>query len=247
MGRARKVKILGERNTGTRYLEQLVACNLSVELLRGGVPWPILRVFGPNEAVRDLYFRLTYRRNLGWKHAMAPSAARLQALDRAEVVFLTLTKNPYAWLLSLYRRPYHQPQMPETLAAFVRSPWHTVAREGHREAFRSPVVLWNEKNRGYLALGSGVCVRNLRYEDLVRDPETVVSEIAAQFALPRRQPQFVNVTNSTKQEAQKSFDDYQAYYLEERWRDKLDPEVVALINADLDEELMRRFGYEVLR
>lgn len=252
MGQARRVKILGERNTGTRYLEQLVERNLDVELLRGSVPWPILSVFGRNEAVRDLYFQLTYRRNLGWKHAMAPAAERLQTLDIADVVFITLTKNPYAWLLSLHRHPYHHQlyhhrQLRDTLATFVQSPWLTVAREGHREAFPNPVAMWNEKNRGYLELVDEGCACNLRYEDLVRDPEKVLSEIAARFSLPRRPPPFVNVTVSTKDEAQKSFDDYRMYYLEERWRDKLDTEVLALINAYLDEDLMRRFGYEILR
>ena len=33
--------------------------------------------------------------------------------------FVTLTKNPYSWLLSLYRRPYHAGEKAETFAEFL--------------------------------------------------------------------------------------------------------------------------------
>ncbi|NPA93438.1 MAG: hypothetical protein GXO56_07140, partial [Chloroflexi bacterium] len=86
------LKIYGERNTGTNYLSQLVALNLpQVRLLPGVVPrW--LQLFFPRaEAPRDLYFQWTFKRNLGWKHAMAPTAEQLAhvAYSPQDLYFVT--------------------------------------------------------------------------------------------------------------------------------------------------------------
>jgi hypothetical protein len=205
-------------------------------------------VFGDNEAARDLYFRFTYRRNLGWKHAIAPTSQQVQALGMDQVVFVTLTKNPYAWLLSLYRRPYHHRSETQSLATFVQTAWPTVKRENYAGPCANPVVLWNEKNRSYLNLArSGACACNLRYEDVLRDPASVVTGIAKTYDLPPTQSQFSNVTQSTKGEPGKKFDDYRCYYLQEQWRSKLDAEVLALINIDLDEDVVTRLGYTMIR
>jgi len=104
-----RVKIYGERNTGTSYLEALLVRNLAVDCLRGGVPRSIRRFFADSERARDWYFQATYRNNLGWKHACLPAESQLAIArtDSTEVLLLTLTKNPYAWLLSFYRKPYH--------------------------------------------------------------------------------------------------------------------------------------------
>jgi hypothetical protein len=246
MVKPRKVKIYGERNTGTRYLAKLLVRNLDVELLDGAAPWVLRKLFGSNEAARDLYFRASYRRNLGWKHAMAPSPEQLWRLAVEDVLFITLTKNPYAWLLSLHRRPYHG-HTAASFADFVQARWPAVGRENSPGGYANPVVLWNEKNRSYLNLGRAACAHNLRYEDLVCDPETVIAGLAQAFDLPRKRAHFQNVDESTKPEPDKRFGDYRSYYLEERWRSKLDPTVLPLINAHLDEALMAHFGYQMVR
>ncbi|MCC6456099.1 MAG: hypothetical protein IT328_14185 [Caldilineaceae bacterium] len=246
MKNRRKIKIYGERNSGTRYLTKLIELNLDAELLPGSVPRTIRLLGGHYEGIRDLYFWATYRQNLGWKHAMAPTPAQVKALHMDGVLFITLTKNPYAWLLSMYRRPYHQRQSEDSFAAFLQSKWPTVARENYAQAFPNPLVMWNEKNRSYLSLNQGACVRNLRYEDLLRNPEAIVAGIASEYSIPKKQPNFVNVTQSTKPEPGKQFEDYQTYYLEERWRSKLDPDLLALINPQLDREVVTRFGYELV-
>src|SRR4030067_624538 len=78
------LKIYGVRNTGTNYLHQLVESNLDVELLPGVVPLSVLRLrrFLPNteffnEMVRDLYFIVSYRKNLGWKHSLVKPVEQL--------------------------------------------------------------------------------------------------------------------------------------------------------------------------
>ncbi len=74
------VKIYGERNSGTIYLEWLLKKNLKIDIAE------------------------TY--DLGWKHRIAPSNDELNESIKKNVVFLCLVKNPYSWLLSLHMRPY---------------------------------------------------------------------------------------------------------------------------------------------
>ena len=73
----RYIKVLGERNTGTNYLQQLLELNLDADLLPGTVP-PFVPGSAP-EFVRDAYFTLTGAANLGWIHAIAPSGMNWHA------------------------------------------------------------------------------------------------------------------------------------------------------------------------
>jgi len=246
MNKIRKIKLFGERNSGTRYLEKLIELNLDVEILPGSVPQSVHALSGRSERVRDLYFSITYRKNLGWKHAMAPSSDQLKRLEIDGILFITLTKNPYAWLLSLERRPYHQKQATDSFAQFLQTEWRTVGRENHAQAFPNPIVMWNEKNRSYLGLNHGACVQNLRYEDLINEPATAISDIARTFSIARKDDSFINQTRSTKSDSDKGFDKYRTYYLEEQWRSEFDPTLLALINPHLDGDLMKRFRYELV-
>jgi hypothetical protein len=76
----RFIKIYGEQNSGTIYLEWLLKKNLDATLL-------------------DSY-------DFGWKHRVAPSEEELTEKMKQEVLFLCLVKNPYSWLISMHKRPY---------------------------------------------------------------------------------------------------------------------------------------------
>jgi hypothetical protein len=108
------IKIYGERNTNTNYLGELISLNLDVAEVLGVVPQSMRRIqtrLPVKNALRDIYFQFTYARNLGWKHAKVEDPAHIRKyslVKNNEVRFITLTKNPYSWLLSLFRRPYHQ-------------------------------------------------------------------------------------------------------------------------------------------
>jgi hypothetical protein len=74
------IKIFGERNTGTIYLEWLLTNNLAVNL--------------------------STTPDLGWKHRLAPGQDELTEPHSSETIFLCLVKNPYSWLLSMHKKPY---------------------------------------------------------------------------------------------------------------------------------------------
>lgn len=74
-----RIKIYGERNTGTKYLEWLINKNLGIE--------------------PDAGFRL------GWKHRLIPEDPGCFEKDSPDTLFICMTKNPYSWLLSMHKRP----------------------------------------------------------------------------------------------------------------------------------------------
>ncbi len=243
------LKIYGERNSGTNYLSQLIALNLpQVRLLPGVVPrW--LQLFFPRaETPRDLYFQRTFKRNLGWKHAMAPTAEQLAHVvyPPQHLYFVTLTKNPYAWLLSLYRRPYHLAgKKPESFLAFLQQPWPVVRRENYDQPqFQNPIDMWNQKNHAYIRLKNYALVLHLRYEDLLASPEQAVARIA-DFVHQPLTTIFRNIERSTKGDPL-DFSSYQTYYLQEAWREKLSSEEIRYINSFLDPNVVSFFGYTLL-
>lgn len=245
------LKLYGERNSGTNYMSRLIAANLVVREIPGVVPRyirPLIRLMPPGETVRDLYFHLTFHRNLGWKHSEVRPASELRKyrLMRRGVRFVTVTKNPYSWLLSLYRRPYHQlGQRHPDFETFLGSSWRTVGRDGCGRTLDNPIELWNRKNASYLAL-SDFRWLPLTTEEMLKDPERVIDKIGSRLDIPRRSSQFVNIQQSTKDRS-KSFSYYRKYYLEEEWRNDLSDRAIAIINRAVDPVLMRKFGYSMIR
>ncbi len=92
------IKIYGERNTGTNYLESLIERNINFTKPKEGACIA---------SSADSFVALSKMRRLGWKHRLV-SARHLQeeGIQRESIFVITLTKNPYSWLLSLHKRPY---------------------------------------------------------------------------------------------------------------------------------------------
>ena len=93
----RQIKVYGERNTNTNYLEQLIHLNLDVGQLAGVVPRyvkTIQKVLPGKEWLRDWYFSVTPHRNLGWKHSCVQpvtESGRFDILNRG-ICFISITK-----------------------------------------------------------------------------------------------------------------------------------------------------------
>ena len=170
------IKIYGERNSGTNYLEQVLELNFDLRLAAGNYPvshhalyraiglvLPDERAFRVIEGLRDGYDHRHFDRSLGWKHAQVPVQAGGAGYPPG-TGFLTLTKNPFAWLVSLYRRPYSNrkygshrgkvvPATGTPFSEFIRAPWPTVGRENGPEEYSNPVSMWGIKTASYFNLG----------------------------------------------------------------------------------------------
>lgn len=253
--RGHLLKLYGERNTGTNYLAQLLVMNLDVLILRG-VPPRLLNVairrnlLPFTEKVQDAYHRLTFWYDLGWKHAFAPSPGDVMSLPvaRGGLRFLTVSKNPYSWALSLYAKPYNYYPVWETKPSFEEflvSPPPFVARERAPGGLRDPIDVWNRKNASYFSLGTAFPTANIRYEDILDGPQRVVEELGVTLDIPKGDRGFQNHDASTKERG-KDFSYYRDYYLQQAWRDKLTPEQIQLINERLDRSIVERLGYEQL-
>ena len=250
MGDTPILKVYGERNTGTNYLSQLLALNMRSTELPGAVPqWMarMTRSMPGRERFRDAYFRFTFSCYLGWKHSKVLPAAKLKHVPLAtQAKFITLTKNPYSWLLSLYRRPYAR-RSPRAVSfeSFVTSPWRTVGRDNTSVLLPSPVHLWNEKNASYLELESISSAIHLRYEDLLLNPVATLEQISRALDVGWKRGKFVNVEKSTKGDSS-TFPEYRQYYLQKQWRKDLSSSVIHRINANLDPDVVRLYGYPLL-
>ena len=177
---------------------------------------------------------------------MPASELRRYGIHKRDICFMSITKNPYSWLLSLYRKPYsHQYSggRPD-FETFLQTPWKTVARDNCENLLASPIALWNIKNASYLQLAN-LNGLNITTESTVQDPQSVIEKISDHFSIDRLSGEFLNYEKSTKDET-RNFSYYQDYYLNEKWRDGLSDQAVATISGAVDRNLMRHFGYKVL-
>jgi hypothetical protein len=199
----KSIKVYGERNTNTNYIDKLIALNLNVIQIPGIAPASIRklqRALPGNELVRDMYFYLAYRHNLGWKHTCVKTQARLNQykLVDSDLLFLTLTKNPYSWLLSLYRSPYHQKYTHKPcFEAFLQRKWITTGRDNTQGDVASPMALWNIKNQSYLQLDSNRTM-NVTTESTFTDPAGIIDNICQRLSIEKKSDKFINYERSTK-------------------------------------------------
>ena len=249
------IKLYGERNCGTHYLTRLMAANLRVRLLQSVEPRFVRRAatyLRAPELVRDVYYGWTFRQNLGWKHMnpQGPDELRRQGIDVDALRFVLLTKNPYSWALSMLRNPYHLGvNGPVDLDQFVTRRWRCPRRENMASSRARLIEMWCTKIRSYCTLVRRARASIVRYEDLLADPAASIASIASSLSLPRRSDAFVNVDASAKKRGRaqgRTFDSYRQYYVEEQWRRNLTPTAIAAINEELDPDLMKQLGYDII-
>jgi hypothetical protein len=242
-------KVFGERNTGTRALIRMLSAQEGVRMQpfgeRGALN--LLQNADLRAVIEGTYkgkWRKVYRDALrdneqalacptkAWKHAL-PVWDEAFSVKRAHVVFCV--RNPYSWVLSLARRPYHQ-KGPKTAGVldFVTQPWLTVARDNMGAILRSPMELWNGKVAAYGAFirAANVPVQMIRFESFVADPEGEVRRVLSDFRIPFEGVRSVAPTKSPAV----TLEGISKYYRREDWKKSLTAEVVAAINGSIDWE-----------
>ena len=242
-----KVKVYGERNCGTNYLVQLLKLNFKDYVYDwDGIDHPVFYKF---EFLKDIQFLFTNWYNLGWKHkAIDQSIFDSSIMDRSDLRVVCITKNPYAFLLSLYKRPYHyKGEIPKTFNSFISSPWKLRRRDNLKVMeLDSPIQLWNKKVNSYLQLKRKHQdkVFLIKYESLLENPEETLENLSKVYGL-RKLPEFRNIHSSTKGDDMTYFN-YRNYYLNKEWLPDLSSVDIDLINKGLDEQLLSLLSYELL-
>jgi hypothetical protein len=251
------IKIFGERNSGTTFVAQFLKLNFDVNIVPGTAAelgkdsllmaqssLPGREGLLIREAMIDDIIEAEFEASLGWKHS-APQTERIaQVIKKKPTVnFLFITKNPYAWVLSLFKRPYHNLLRfnRHDLETFILSPWLTVRRDNAPAAFASPVSLWNYKVSCYLRSAQELDGILLRYEDLVISPENAVSTICAKFDCSP--PSNLRIPLQSTKGEPKSFGVYRDYCRRQTWLRELSPRELQLIGRQLDNVTMKRLDY----
>jgi len=244
-----KIKIYGERNCGTNYLEKLIENNLEVEIVKFHISWWsfFLLKYIKYDIIQDLLWSLQRKKTLGWKHG-CPPLAEIEKYNTDSLVIITITKNPYSFLYSIYKKPYHiKGNKSSSFANFLRQNWLTRGRDlCEKKSLDSPLELWNLKNKSYVDLKNKVTktVINVTYEQLIKNPEECMRKIAAEGNIKFNvNGRFENYLKTTKN-SNMTYEDYRKYYLTEEWKSEFNKEDFAYLNPKIDNELMEYFNYK---
>ena len=109
---------------------------------------------------------------------------------------------------------------------------------------KTPIDLWNIKNGSYIEFArNNKNTIQIKYEDLLENPAKIINKISITIDVPLKE-EFSNYHASTKDD-NKCFSDYQQYYLNKRWKEKLTDKEVELINSKLNKKVVSYFGYEL--
>ncbi len=252
------IRVFGERNTGTQAITRMLTAQPGVlpditqttradqlpqyrdilEQVEQHIPkpWQILY----RDAVFDMSFAAASPTHM-WKHSpLAPHPAFVA--EKVHVV--CCVRNPYSWAISMAQHPYHKRgPLPDTLVDFLKRPWMTLARDHMDPVLRSPLELWNHKNRSYLDFvqnPQGVPAALVTFEDFVADPPATVTRVLNGFSVPVGDVQ--PLPRSTKQDSRTAAE-IAAYYAHEGWREWLTRDVVQHINDTIDHRLAADLGY----
>lgn len=254
----RVLKIFGERNSGTNLLWRLLAKNFHVQLLRGTVPrWhmplaaarllskcnassPRLR-----ERVLDHYFRTRFASTLGWKHG-APDLDRITSWHRRHIRFVIITRNPYAWALSMFRRPYHAHRRFTDIDEFLRFSYPVYTRDNIPASGLPAPALWTAKHNRYLTFLAQIAHgTHIRYEELLEHGTSSLRRIARTLDLEATGPLQME-QRSVKSNDTATLSKYSEYYLSEAWRHHLTNSCVRMINGHLSPQVVADLGYAIL-
>ncbi len=257
------VKVFGERNTASRAVHTMIQTaplladaslheldqdefakyDAIIEQICAMYTGPWRRVY--REAVKDLRDK-----EMGelarWKHAAPAYDPIYKELD---VAVLFLVRNPYSWVQSLSRRPYHcLGRRQQNLEDFLVFPWLCVGRDNVEPILNSPMQLWSLKLAAYRkfqarAAQDGVRSAVVRFEDFVQNP--VFAMTRALHSIDVESGGLKAVAAATKPEYEYGMD-RKTFYLNECWREDLTSSSVKFINEMVDWSLADSFGYTQL-
>lgn len=240
----KKVKVYGERNCGTNYLIKLLHQNFHCNLIRGVVPK--VAKWKSSEDSKDEFFNSHFQDTLGWKHGRIQLSKLLPIIEQGDVYFITISKNPFAFLWSLYQRPYHMiGEKPVDFKSFLTSPWYLRKRDNIDKSYcENPIELWNLKNKSYLELKEKYDCNSvqIRYESLLLNSLDVLSKITSKLGLEKKRNDFSNIENSTK-DSTLQFSDYQSYYLKKEYLNNYSEDDYNFVLKYLDKDILSGIGY----
>lgn len=262
------VKIFGERNTGTNFLNQLLRKNTDLKLLNHGsnntarkrkdtLLRNINKYMGEKsengvriskatnilDRLIDQQRKDEYTLNYGWKHS-AIEYEKLKTNDLYnETIFICLIRNPWRFVSSLHRRPYNlYPKVKCDLVEFIKMPFLANERDGIKDIYLSnPVDLWNQKVESYFEVAKkSDRIMICYYEDIMINMPEFMERLRPYCKISNK----IEIPiNSTKGDA-KTFDDYKKETQSYNPKKDLGEEVYDLIRRRLKEDVLSMTIYK---
>tara|TARA_R110002051_G_scaffold280758_3_gene342424 strand:+ start:305 stop:982 length:678 start_codon:yes stop_codon:yes gene_type:complete len=165
------IKIFGERNSGTIFLNQLLLKNLfNFGLLS----------CKPEET------------GSGWKHGF-PDMERFSEKDKEEILFIFIIRDLESWLMSMYNNPYHFEE-PKTIEDFISNKLETsdscpIGEEVSAGQGRCVMSLRYAKIKSYLkSFGEAKNAIMVNLEDLQNDNSKFLYFLKNNYDLNMRLP-----------------------------------------------------------
>ncbi len=233
-----QVQFLGERCSGTNYLQALIVRNFNFDPPYFGFSSKHFPVW-----LEGKWFQGTEQGQEGSRF--------YRKNDHCLVI--VIFRNPYDWLHSFCEKPYHTSEafkksVKKDFSRFIRATWDAEPDRQYIEcnpedgsAFKNVMRLRTARIQNMLAIGEIVKnVYYVQYEKLRDYPEEVIAEIASIFSLTPADP-FVPVTEQYKAR----------HVISDTFIPKEYPEIskedLRHINKNLDPELEKSIGYELMR
>jgi len=253
-----RIKIYGERNSGTRFLTDLIKKNFTTPVLLGSTPgeYDELGLCTPEpplvrNLIRDRRTHLANRRampeTLGWKH-MCPPIEFLKSMPQmaATTLFLVIVKHPVFWALSFHRRPYSSYFDSRKMGfdEWLRHIFIPTARDSVEQAFYpSAIGIYAAKVDGYRRLsGLQVPFELIRYEELISDIPGFLRRLQLKYRLPRHRRKDIIRNTSTKGD-QRELGDFVSQYRLDRVAEAVSANNYEFIISSLGEDRLRWLGY----
>jgi hypothetical protein len=230
------IHIIGERCSGTNFVAQLLLQNIA------GISVSNQFTVGP----------------YGWKHGFVSDAVIAKGNN---CLFVHVYRNPYDWVRSFHREPYHAHQslINISFSEFIRREWHATYGETNskvkkndpryetemieernpttKQRFENVMRLRTEKLKHFESLRNRLpYFFSAAYEVVNNDPEFFVKNFAAQFSLQLKQ----KYTPVSSYKGLKKTGIYKKKQYSHFKEDDLN-----LINSWLNWKFENRLGYEI--
>lgn len=204
--------IYAERDCGTKYVERLIKTVFCLE-----VTWE----FG------EKHF-------FGWHDA--------QIAQSKETLFICMTRNPYDWLMALFKHKHHVPfHMAKDTKKFLLEEWYSIHHKPHYPSYPNERIedrYWVDGSRHknifqmrrrkleYLYFQIPRLTKNnifIRYEDLIKNPGELLHNISERFSI--------------------EISDYSYEAAEEKVPYNIEDDIKQIIDANIDWRVEKLFNY----
>lgn len=249
-----KLKIFGERNTGTTVLKKIIQANSSTTCYGGtagqfdkyvSYKVKILKLLSPT--IAEIYLDYCFRNkglNESWKH----TATLFDSPNFVQnVSYLFLVRDPRSWILSMYKTRYNlglRKTDDIKFNEFINKKFIPNKRDNLGLEPLRLLDLYNKKIASYVIFenqlkADKIDYNYLNFEKLVLSQREAFLQIKHLLIYPKNN--FSEYAPSTKTK-NKDAKFYQSYYAEKKWIEELADNMIS-IEDQVDWATFNKFGY----